>query len=160
MNSTQQIVILTAVFAALLGVVTSADRDGCDVDIKYDPYHPCPRSYFPVCGSDSRTYPNDCVFCQAKRTQMYRGLPGISLYHSGNCEENTRRPVTQRPTTRRPTLTIRPTPTPTGSSRGYTSRFQALMRYFQDMRNPWVGRRKGRSVDRSAGDRQQSALYH
>lgn len=47
----------------------------------------CPRNYDPVCGTDNRTYSNECVFkcIQAKlRRQNIR----LELKSKGECEQN------------------------------------------------------------------------
>ncbi|CAL8102329.1 unnamed protein product [Orchesella dallaii] len=53
------------------------------VDTSVDPQQTaciCPKIYFPVCGSDGRTYGNRCMFECARRTN-----PDITLVRRGEC---------------------------------------------------------------------------
>ncbi|KAM7320250.1 hypothetical protein ACRRTK_020693 [Alexandromys fortis] len=47
----------------------------------YSPLGICTREYFPVCGTNGRTYANKCIFCIA-----YKKTSGsINLAHYGKC---------------------------------------------------------------------------
>ncbi|KAM9373292.1 double-headed protease inhibitor, submandibular gland-like [Phaethornis superciliosus] len=40
----------------------------------------CPRNYEPVCGTDNKTYPNECLLCR----EIFRNR-GIDKKHNGKC---------------------------------------------------------------------------
>nr|P85000.1 RecName: Full=Trypsin inhibitor ClTI-1 [Gallus gallus] len=50
----------------------------CD---KYSRLPGCPRDYSPVCGTDGKTYPNECVLCLSNSEEN----KNVQIYKSGMC---------------------------------------------------------------------------
>lgn len=67
-------IILALTFLVLVAVVTKA------ADLEHSPGCNCPAKVDPVCGSNGRTYQNDCEFRCAQKL-----LPNLRKRHDGRC---------------------------------------------------------------------------
>ncbi|XP_015131932.1 serine protease inhibitor Kazal-type 2 isoform X1 [Gallus gallus] len=76
---TMRVLLLVVLTGLLLcpGAVASIPP-ACD---KYSRLPGCPRDYSPVCGTDGKTYPNECVLCLSNSEEN----KNVQIYKSGMC---------------------------------------------------------------------------
>ncbi|XP_035908737.1 serine protease inhibitor Kazal-type 1-like [Anopheles stephensi] len=71
-------VLLLVASVALLVPETNAARS-------YNGMCACPKIYLPVCGSDSETYANTCLF-RCKAESSYGKSIRLRILHKGDCD--------------------------------------------------------------------------